>query len=360
MLPEGAGTVEDDFGAFDRFKGLVLFTEAKMQAKFALDHLHDADGLFVPARVVDGEVVAFNEAAAPYDQYVMVMALADVLSVLDHADRWQDVLRDDATAEMLHGELDRLYALVSRIVAPQTVADLAWAARADVWFASVTRDFGLQQLALANLRARGDALLELSAEGPVEHAQRLRGLIEAGRVLDDSRYTAAAEEDFAAIETAFDQRTGSLDGVATLRANEVADIVGALNAVDRFGPPAVDTARVSAVLVPFYKAVINIGGMQLSAPPREMAAAPFELERLAGCDECFAYQTVPTPMAAGGVAPVTATAVSFDDGRWSVSDQRFDTHAAMYLANEDIWLFGLASGFPQVDRQPLALRFGPY
>ncbi len=358
LLPAWAGTLEDDFGAFDRFKGLALFTEAKMQAQFALGKMRNAEGLFVPARVVDGDIVVSDGAATPYDQYVMVMALSDILIVLDQPELWQDVYRDDATRDMLRGALDQFYALISDSVVPESVNDLSWAVRSDVWFASGTTDLDLLRLALSNLRRHGDALLALSPIEPVAHAQRLRGLIDAGRVLEDSRYIDAAAEDFVAIEEAFDRRTGQLDGVETLRANEVADILGALNAIGQFGSPLIDSSRASTVLVPFYEAVVNLGGLQLAAPPKEMEASPFELERLAGDDTVFAYPTVKTPAAAGGVAPVTAGAVSYSEGRWQVSDGRYDTHAAMYLSNEEFWLFGMVPAFPRVDSRTAALHSG--
>ncbi|MEE8421316.1 MAG: hypothetical protein V3S31_00915, partial [Dehalococcoidia bacterium] len=358
LLPAWSGTLDGDFGAFDRFKGLVLFASAKMQAQFALEHLRNADGLFVAASAEGGAVTQSQEAARAYDQYVMIIALSDVLAVLDEPERWQGVYRDDSTRDMLHGALDGLYALISDTVVPQTIEDLAWAARSDVWFASRTGDAVLKLRALSNLRERGDALLALQADGPLEHARRLRGLVEAGRVLDDARYIDAAASDFTAIERAFDRTTGALDGVSTLRAAGVADLLGALNAIGQYGRPEVDAARVAAVLVPFYEATINIGGLQMAAPPKEMEASPFELDRTGGDDLVFAYPTVKTPAAAGGVAPVTGGAVSFADGRWQLSDQRYDTHDAMYLANEEFWLFGMVAAFPQVDRTTAALHTG--
>jgi len=89
-----------------------------------------------------------------------------------------------------------------------------------------------------------------------------------------------------------------------------------------------------------------------------MEASPFALERIGGDDLVFAYPTVKTPAEAGGVAPVTGGAVGFVDGRWQLTDSQYDTHGAMYLSNEEFWLFGMVPAFPNVGRTAAALRSG--
>ena len=135
----------------------------------------------------------------------------------------------------------------------------------------------------------------------------------------------------------------------------MADLIGALNAVSRFGAPQVNPADVDAVLVPFYEAAVNLGGLQMSAPPPQAEASPFELERFSGQAEFFAYPSIPTPDEAGGIAPLAASELSFSNGRWAVSNTRFDSHGGMYLSNEEFWLLGIVSGFPEVDSSAVAL-----
>ena len=349
-----SGTADGDIGALDRFKGLALFAGAKMQAKFALEKLRDEDGLFIVARHEDGELVR-GETAGAYDQYVMVMALSDVLTVLEHPERWQGTLRDDAARDMLREALDGFYGAVSEQLTPTTVQELSWAARADVWFASITRDPELRRTALANLREHADALVAAQPSGIVDRARRIRGAIEAARILDDDGYRATIADDFVTIAEAFDPVTGGFSGIDRLLTAEVADLIGALNAVSRFGAPQVNPADVDAVLVPFYEAAVNLGGLQMSAPPPQAEASPFELERFAGQAEFFAYPSIPTPGEAGGIAPLAASELSFSNGRWAVSDTRFDSHGGMYLSNEEFWLLGIVSGFPEVDSSAVAL-----
>ena len=143
-----------------------------------------------------------------------------------------------------------------------------------MWFASRTTDTALRLQALDQLREHGDALLAANATDPLEHARRLRGLVEAGRVLDEARYVDAAVLDFTAIERSFDHATGALDGVSTLRAAEIADLLGALNAIGQYGGSEVDSARAAAVLVPFYEATVNMSGLQMAGLPRRWRPAP--------------------------------------------------------------------------------------
>lgn len=91
----------------------MFFTSAKMQVKFAIESLRDARGLFVNARVEDGVVLRSDATATHYAQYVMLIALSDILSVLDQPEQWQDVYRDDDARDLFHGALDGLYILVS-------------------------------------------------------------------------------------------------------------------------------------------------------------------------------------------------------------------------------------------------------
>jgi hypothetical protein len=80
--------------------------------------------------------------------------------------------------------------------------------------------------------------------------------------------------DFTAIERSFDHATGALDGVSTLRAAEIADLLGALNAIGQYGGSEVDSARAAAVLVPFYEATVNMSGLQMAGLPRRWRPAP--------------------------------------------------------------------------------------
>ncbi|MBI2168545.1 MAG: hypothetical protein HYU28_03460 [Actinobacteria bacterium] len=344
-----AGSPTDDFGAMDRFKGMALFAEAKMQATFALDMLRNADGFFVALARPEGEGVTVEDDSIDVaDQYQMLQALADVRTVLDHPDAFNNVYGDEQAKAMIGAAADELFTLVAELE-PKTVSELSLGAQAMTWFAAATGDDGLRAQARTELRSLGDALVGARRDGVVERAVAIRGLVESGRVLGEEKHLDAAAADFEAIQDAYDPATGSFDGVTELSNWEVGDVLGALNTLRVNAAEVVDKADVERMLVGFFEAVVNRGGLMRAAPPKEMEASPFEIERMD--DAHFAYQGIPTPDKAGGkygTAAVDAASVRFDaeSGRWKVADKGFDTAGSMHASNEQIWTFGFVDGYP--------------
>lgn len=347
-----AGGVTDDFGAMDRFKGVVLFAEAKMQASFALQQLRNDDGLFIASsRFEDGEVVPVDSSVNLSDQYQMLQALADVRMVLDSPEQYNGVYADDSARDMFAAATDEFFTSVAGLE-PAGVAELSLGIQAFTWFAAGTGDADLRSQALDQIRSFGDALVAAPRSGVVERAQAIRGLVESGRVLDEAAHLAAAAADFQALSDAYDVPTGSFAGVSSLSNWQVGDILGALNALRLNAGTNVAREDVEAILTGFFEAVINRSGFMQAAIPKEMEASSFELERV-GSDLLFAYPGIPGPREAGGpngTAAVDAAEVRFDSelGRWEVSDRLYHTAGAMHTSNEMFWTFGFVSGFPQV------------
>jgi hypothetical protein len=55
----------------------------------------------------------------------------------------------------------------------------------------------------------------------------------------------------------------------------------------------------------------------------------------------FAHPSLPQPEEAGGkfgIAPIYASEVTFRDGKWVISDEKFNTREAMFLANMSVIL----------------------
>ncbi len=51
-----------------------------------------------------------------------------------------------------------------------------------------------------------------------------------------------------------------------------------------------------------------------------------------------------------GVAPIFATSIGLNHGKWTILDSNFDTAGAMHASNEMIWLhYDEINGFPEVD-----------
>lgn len=343
-----AGKVTDSFGAMDRFKGIVLFAEAKMQVAYALKNLRAPNGLFVAAAVPAGNGVRITDPATRIgDQLQMLQAIADVHQVLHNPERFNSVYGDEAFHKVVAREADALVAAVAS-QAPESIRDLGLGTQAVTWYAAVGHDAGLRARALELLRSWGDRLVASKPGDAVERAQAIRGLLETGRILGDARYLDAAAAAFRGLAADYDPATGYFHSRKQLSVWEVGDIIGALNGLGRFKPVGVEGAQVSRIQVGFFEAAINRSGLQQSAPPKDTEASPFEQQRVTK-DLFFAYPGIPTPDKAGRAA-VNAAAIGFDEatGRWSVTDPGFDTAGSMHAANEQLWIFGLADGFPEV------------
>lgn len=347
-----AGAVTDDFGAMDRFKGLVLFTEAKMQARFALENLRNPDGLFVAgSRFDDGTVTVVDDTVGAGDQYQMLQALSDLRMVLQNPDAYNNVYTDADALASIGAATDELFGKV-RGLSPSGVEELALGAQATAWFAATTQDAALQSQALELLGDLGDQLINVDRADIPDRAKAVRGLLEAARVLDEQKYRDAALADLDAIIDAYHTETGSFEGVDTLSVWEVGDILGALDSALVNGGSDTDRTSLQRTFAGFFEAAVNLGGLLQAVIPKEMEASPFELERVTD-DLFFAYPTIPTPDKAGGpygTAAVDASEITFDEdsGTWLVSDRMFHTAGAMHASNEMFWTFS-GTGFPQVE-----------
>jgi plastocyanin len=347
-----AGGVTADFGAMDRFKGMAMFAGAKMQTQFALQNLRNEEGLFASeSRYEDGTVTQVRPEANLADQYQMLQALSDVAIVLREPELFNGVYRDDDFLAMLAPAVDELFESIVDLE-PETILELDLGTQAFVWFAVATDDSGLRSAAMDRLEEFGDALVDAPREGVVDRARAIRGLIESARILGIRNHLEAALDDFAALDDAYDGATGSFDGVSTLSTWDVGDIIGALNTLRFNAIPDVDRASVEQMLVGFFEATVNRGGLMRAVIPKEMEASPFEIELLDN-DLYFAYPGIPTPGEAG-VAAVDVAEVSFDrtSGQWAVADAGFVTSATMHASNEMFWVWGFQSGFPTVPGTP--------
>ena len=349
-----SGRPTSDFGAMDRFKGMVMYAEASQMAMFALQNLRNEDGLFVAgAEFNNGEMTVTDPAVRPADQYQMLQALSDLRILLSNPDQYNGLYNNPDLLTMVSEASDDLFAHIV-MMEPEDVFEMGLAAQALVWFAASTNDPQLQSEALDMLHETGDALIESAPTGVIDRARAVRGLWEASRVLGGTGYGTAAAGHVTALLDAYNPEMGYFEGVTELHDWELGDILGALNSTLVNGSDLTDSEAVREVYAGFFEATVNIGGLLQARIPKEMEASPFELAHTTD-DLLFAYPTIPTPMAAGGpngTAAVQASRLEFDQdaGRWRVTDRRFDTAAAMHASNEMMWTFRMVSGFPAVDQ----------
>ncbi|MEE9278477.1 MAG: hypothetical protein V3V06_08705, partial [Dehalococcoidia bacterium] len=278
--PGWAGQVSDAFGAMDRFKGMLMYAGAAQQALFALEHLRNAEGFFVAAaRFEDGAITVVDPTVQPGDQYQMLQALSDLRLLLQNADRFNGVYNNPELQAAIAAATDELFTKVLTLQ-PEGIYDLGLGAQAAAWFAAATQDPERQRQAFELLADLGDQLLAADRVGVVDRARAIRGLLEAGRVLEDGAYRDGALADLDALLAAYHVETGHFDGLTTIADWEVGDILGALNSSLVNGGPSVDRPRVQQTYAGFFEAVVNIGGLLQAVIPKELEASPFEIERI--------------------------------------------------------------------------------
>jgi len=345
------GTPKDDFGAQWRFLGMILNLEAKMQAKNFLSNQAKYD-------LKDG------------GNYVMLWALSDqggMLAADNLHHSASNRYKDPQTSAMLLAAADKMFNNLQG-QNPTTIKEQSLAIQALVWYAANTTNTANKKAALQKIKAIADQLaarqdvltndvkiigVNLKAK---DRAYAIRGLIEAQRVLgiDIPALTTITDK----FLSDFSKSDGIFKGQDTYTTDDVAEIIGALNAIKLFGGQDLDTGLAEDVFTQFFKAVLDKAPMQQSAPPLDANKSPFERE--GEPDIYFRYPDLPVPPKAGGkygIAPVYAGEVTFKDGSLKVSDRKFDAAGAMHAANEMIWLhYDEIVGFPTVNYSDVVSR----
>ena len=119
-----------------------------------------------------------------------------------------------------------------------------------------------------------------------------------------------------------------------ITARDAGDITGGLNAADA----VLGRSGVRGTFAEFFNQTFNRGRLQRAQrPPSLNESAEF---------------TLPLPPAAGGEfgqAAVSNSEVEYDTGadEWTVTDDRFRTAEALYLANQDVWVGNWGGDFYQ-------------
>jgi hypothetical protein len=331
------GTPEDDFGAQWRFVGLVLTAMAEQQATAWME-LHAA-----------GETAMADDA----DPFVVLMAYSDLAAVLgaeamphSATNRYRDV---EAAATFRTAAAEQFDRVLGVPIAGMAVKELATAIQGLVWYASVTDDGNRQAIALERIEELGESLVAVPKRSAADRGYALRGLIEVHRVTGSIEALHAALDLVEELELDFDHAYGIFESQMTYTIDDVAAIVGGLNAARRFGDA--DDRLIGRMLTGFFEGAVNLSGLQRAVPPVASGKGAFEQE---DPEIFYGYPGLPLPDEIGefGAAPVFASSVTFDpdSGLWTEVDERFDTAGAMHAANEFIWLHAdEVNGFPVVE-----------
>ena len=331
------GAPADDFGAQQRFIGVMVNLLSQMQGQYAMQNLLSDDGLYYDS---DGELDYAGN-------WVMLQVLSDMAGIAaadgtPYANPEMAATFDGA-ATMLHE------ALSART--PQSAAEGALAVRALIFRAWTASDDDLRSAALSRAQAiADDVLLAVTSDDIVEGFAAIAGLISVDAVQGDGRYSDAASALFEELVVSFDGDNGVFDVKSTYSVDDVAWIIGGLNSLILEGDADAKAAALP-VFVTFFESTLDVSGLQLSAPPGKNGAMAGEFEKnLASVVYYHGADTPPPPMV--GMLTVPAREISWDGSAWSVTDTTFEPAGAMHLANELNWL-GPHLGallFPDVDR----------
>ncbi|MGD9934590.1 MAG: cupredoxin domain-containing protein [Dehalococcoidia bacterium] len=322
------GTPESDFGAQQRFMGMMVSMLAQMQGQYAMQMLMDpATGLYK-----DGD------GALDYrGNWTLLQAFADIAGITG-----DETLRyyNPEVHGMFAGAAAGLFkALETR--QPADAYEMAAAARGLSFLVWTSDDDAVKTAAREKAKSVGARLVALPASGtPAEHGAAIAGLLATAHLTGDTAVLGAAGAHLRALLDDFDPETGVYRSTTNYRVDDVAWVIGGLNSVVQVGPEAL-RAPAAAQLVAFYEATLNQSGMQLSAPPGKdgAMAAAFEKD-LPSVVYYHGRNTPPPPMAGGefGRLMLPASEVTIAGGTWTVTDFRFESAGGMHLANELNWL----------------------
>ena len=331
------GQPDGDFGAQQRFIGMMVSMLAQMQGQYAMQNLMGEDGLYHDS---DGNL----DYTA---NWVMLHALSD-LSLLTgpNGGRYSN---PDSHPMFENAASQLTQALESR--QPGSPQETAAAIRALTYRAWTSEDAGLGQAALAQARSLADKnLLTFSSDDVVDKAAAVVGLVAIAYSAQDGRYLEAAQAIISDMANDFDSAHGVFRSKDVYNVDDVAWIIGALNFMMQKGG---DTASgpASQMLVAFYESTIGMSGIQLSAPPGKNGAmaSPWEMD-LPSVIYYHPVDTPPPPMS--GKLPVPAEEITWDGSQWQVTSDRFVSGGAMHLANELNWLGPLLGSIPFPPRAP--------
>jgi hypothetical protein len=245
-------------------------------------------------------------------------------------DYWHDAYRDMVDADRYRALAEAAFRAVEALPAVEP-GDRVIAVEAHGRYALVTNG-ERRAAALRQARAHADALRENPGRMLEDVALAVYGLTEAGRLLGEEAYAEAAAAVFRQrLLPLWSPELGAFqtpEAEGTVYTPERAGAVAAaLNAMRWHGPDEL-AARAGELYPRFLEGVLVEAGLLLASPLPLVPEAYLSEEPAAH----FAHPALPDPSRAG-LAPVFAAEIRHEDGRWTVSDRRFRTAGAMFLAN---------------------------
>jgi hypothetical protein len=317
------GTPEGDFGAQQRFMGMMVSLLAQMQGQYAMRNLMGQDGLY---RDSDGTLDYTGN-------WVMLHVLSDIAGITGEKDgRYMN----PQVHPLFEGAATQLFRALEKRQ-PESARESAAAIRALVYRASTTSDTSVRAAALTKARAIADSkLASFSSNDVVESAAAVAGLMAAAAAGNDGKYRDAADTLFQTLAADFNPAHGVFKSKKAYNVDDVAWVIGGLNSLVQQGNGATKTSA-GRMLLAFYESAISLSGLQLAAPPGKDGAMAGEWEKNLPSVIFYHPANSPPPPVAGKLT-VPAEEITWGGNAWKVTSERFVPAGAMHLANELNWL----------------------
>ena len=354
------------------FRSEVLTTLAQIGTNAALiaggpaenGALTKGDGFELASSFRPADGTQVDETARPHHHASMLWFLSDLTSLATGGWFGYENPEPLIPAEKIQGLTDGLAQTTMSLFPPDEVVemgstrDLGLMLGAVGWYGTHAGSSDLRSKAAAYGNALADRAEEAITDGKVEdgasNQAATQGVVGQGLVwasqVDGIDRTGPAEDVLTwMLERLWDDDAGTFKSTVdastyTITARDAGDITGGLNAAD-----AVLGLDVQDTFARFFNQTFNRGRLQRAERPQSRNE-----------DAEF---TLPLPPAAGGEhgqAAVYNAEVEYDPGadEWRVTDGTFDTEAALYLANQDIWVgqwggqFYQGRGVPGTNDQP--------
>lgn len=235
----------------------------------------------------------------------------------------------------------------AKTLPPESIIDKAVAIEALGRYVAATRDKVLRREALGLISRYAKALRKGSKKTITEMGLSVYGLMEAFRVTGNPDFMKETLRIFNQdMESLWDEKAGVYANSKGSKRHvyapfDVGAVLAALNSMIWFSVPSYDDPLNSGPdlakkrYIKFFENAVAKSGMQHASGISLVEKRYVDREPRIH----FAHPSLPRPEEAGGefgIAPVYAFEVTFENGKWVITNEKFDTKGAMFLANMSV------------------------
>ena len=320
---------------------IAMYPEAKEMAKLLSEKMMNQRGLFV-ALSPEGK----KENPKSFDQVTVLWAFSDLALV--SSDPEIPPYNDSDLSRWATRMADKAFK-ATKILPSQSIVEKSLAIEAYGRYAAATDNQRLRMEAIKSIGKYAEQLLKDTPKTITEMGLSVYGLGEAYRITGNYDFLRNALKIFNRdMEKLWDEKAGVY---ATFKGAEryaytpfdAGAVLSALNTVLWHTLPPYEKPLDSGPslagkrYIRFFENVVVISGLQQASDISLVEKIYLEREP----EIYFAHPSLPQPEKAGGKfgkAPVYAGEVTYENGEWKVTDPRFKTMEAMFLANMSVIL----------------------